>query len=309
MKGLKSFRTAWKIYSLAGAVVLTALLGLAGAGIASGHLSPERVRAVRAAAFRAEDPPAASGSDAPAAPADPAPSSSPEGAATSASPAAAPVARPPTEILREIELASEDLRTWEDRIGALGSDLKKNYSAMGEKDQSFQVREKNWDRLGKAMVPLLNELLAGDPGWKRITEEDFAAFLSGDSAAAGRSPVDALESLRRRDAGRKDGEKALRDLPPDVLAGVLATELSKRDAGGSREASGEAEVVRLIRSLEPAKVAKVFKALREENPERAADLFSLLLKGSEGAATPGDAGRTVERSEADGSKAGEGRQG
>jgi hypothetical protein len=132
---------------------------------------------------------------------------------------------------------------WEDRVGRLGTDLEKYLDALGERDRSFRAREENWNRAAKALVPLLNEMLGDAPGWKPVTEEDLAAILEGRAGDGRPSLVDVLDAVRRRDAARRDGEKTLRELPPDVLAGIIAAGFKPAAGGSGDPAAGGATVL------------------------------------------------------------------
>ena len=132
------------------------------------------------------------------------------------------------------------------------------------------------------MVPLLNQLLAGSSGWQPLTEEEFEAAITGGEERRG-DLADLLTRLRQREASAVETLNSLKGLAPDVLAGILAAGLkgSPEGAGGStRSALSEEQAARLLSSLEPSKLARVFKSLRDEDPDRAAALLALVLKKS-----------------------------
>jgi len=197
--------------------------------------------------------------------------------------------RMPGEVLQEIERASQDLRMWEDRIDILGRDLGRRLLTVGEKDQSIQEHQRAWDRVRKSMVPLLNRLLADTPGWKPITEDEFLSAITGELSGEGgnsRTLVDILEGLERREAAFAGGARALKGLDPKVLAGILSAGLKPPAEGGAGAVAGTTKLtgeqaVRLLISLDPSKLARVFKALADDDPACAATLTSLVLKESE----------------------------
>jgi len=239
------FKTAWKAYSIGSAVVVTAVLGLLAASAALGHMTADRVHALRSAAFETAAPAAeiagtegaASGKASVSGKAPTGPAVPMEGSGAPLS-AASPVALPvPGTLVREIERASEDLRFWEDRIDILGADLKKSLNKLDKTDQTMMEQEKKSVRIQKAIVPLLNQLLEGSSGWESLTEESFLAAIEGTAggsaqdAKAARKPsiVDILEGLRRRESAFGEGEKILQGLSPEVLSGIIVAGLKDRD--------------------------------------------------------------------------------
>jgi len=303
----KLLKPLWRAYSLAGAAVLTAALILAAVGIATGRASAARLRAVGEAVLGpapgASVPDAGSAGTAAA-------GTAPAAAAGTAAAPAKELEAPPAELLREIRRAADDLRLWEDRIDLLGGDLKKSLLLVDEKGRSYQQLDQGWQRVQKAFVPLLNEVLREAPGWRPLAEDEFLAALraegdggdgAGGDAAAGGAPrprpiTGAIEALRAREARFAEAEKSLAGLAPDVLAGIFSSSLKAGgpEAGGAEPARSSAglredQMVRLVAAMEPGKVAKIFKSLREEDPAGAAFLLSRVLERIPGTG-PGGSG-------------------
>jgi hypothetical protein len=305
---VKALKRLLKVYTIGAAVLVAITLALGGAGVASGKLSGEQLTNAGRAALLALRSPAPPGT--PAAPA------AEEKRGTPASPAAGPpaAARPPQGLLREMEQAAEELRSWEDRIDLLGKELGSRLITADRKDQGLKEEVRTWNRVKKAMVPLLNRLLQGTAGWRPITEEEFLEAITGRPAAgtgaAGGDPsapaaepaarreiAEVLEALERREAAFQESAAALKGLAPEVLAGILAAGL-RADGGGQKPAGAAtapgaalsgAEAARLLATLEPGKLARVFKALRDEDPGQAATLLSLVMQSGRGEARPGTA--------------------
>jgi len=306
---------SWKVYSLAAAVALALLLGGLGAGAALGKVTLSGLQA-SAAALLSSGGPAGGAADAAAGTAAPEAKEESGAIALQGSAAASAMDGAPIAVLKEIERAAEDLRMWEDRINLLGKDVGKQIVSASERDQTLEERIRAWSAVEKSAVALLNELLAGTPGWKPITETELMAALRGEAAAgsptpagsaaakAGSAPMaELLDRLRRREKAIAAGVESLRALSPDVLAGILAA--GWKEPGG-RNAAGrsleESEIVRLLGALEPSKLVKVFKVLTDEDPSQAAEIMALVLRrpageGSEGGEREGNRAET-KRSEA-----------
>ena len=293
-----SIRLALKVYCTAAAAVLSVAALALLAGAATGRLSLHRIEAAREAFASASSEAAVR--PAAAAPAREEGATAPEAAVPAGG---AGGGRAPASVVREIERASEDLKYWEDRLDLLSSDLRERLVAVGRKDRTIQERQQAWDRVKKALVPLLNELLAESPGWRPITEEEFLAVVTaeggspaGADGAARPGVADLLERLRSREAAFAEASTALKGLAPEVLAGLVAAGL-KDPSGGSfpGPASGTAgtalgegrplrlgrvEAARFLSGLEPSKLARVFKSLRDEDPEVAGTLLAAMLHGA-----------------------------
>ncbi len=281
---------SWKVYSLAAAVALALLIGGLVAGAGFGRVTIARLQASASALVSAPAPAdPAMGEPGPEAKAAAGTQGTPSPAAVAAAAAADSA---PLEVLKEIERAAEDLRMWEDRINLLGKDVGKQIVTASERDDSLEGRIRAWGAVEKSVVALLNQLLAGTPGWKPIAETELMAALRGD-APAGRSSSDGsapmaelLDRLRQRERSLAAGVESLRALSPDVLAGILAAGWK---GPGARDGAGrkleETEVVRLLGALEPSKLVKVFKVLTDENPSQAAEIMALVLRQPAGAGT------------------------
>ncbi len=265
-------RSLWKAYSIGAAVLSGALLlSLAGL-VATGRLTLERVRALERAAL--ENAPSSAADHRPRVAAAQSPGGGP----------ALPGNLSPPEILQEIQRAAEDLRIWEDRIDLLGGDLVKTLASVGEKDQTNQELEGGLARLKKELVPLLNEIFSEVPGFRPLTEEVFwQALLASEPGGSGTSLVEDLRKLRQRESSLTESTRSLKALAPEVLAGILVAGFKP----GAGNPISEEQALRILSAMEPARLARVFKAVKDEDPRQAALLMSLVLNAPAGSPESG----------------------
>jgi len=263
----------WKAYSMGARVLVGAIcIGLA-ALLATGRLTMDRVRALERAALETSAPAGA-----------PARKQSPAaGARFAPGGGGEPGSAAPPEILKEIQRAAEDLRIWEDRIDLLGGDLVRTLASVGEKDQTNQEIQGGLARLKKELVPLLNDLFSEVPGFRPFTEENlWPALLGGEAGGTGLTVLEELRRLRQREASLSDSIRSLRALAPEDLAGILVAGLKP----GAPGAISEEQALRVLSAMEPARLARVFKSVREEDPRQAAVLMALVLSAPGGSPGP-----------------------
>ena len=154
--------------------------------------------------------------------------------------------------------------------------------------------------------------LDGVGEWRPLTEDDFASRVLGPAKASqpgatsepaalegssGATIPQLLDRLRAREAALAQSEVHLRNLSPEVLASVIAAGLKpgaasagdgtvRPRASGGGAILGEQEIGRLVRSLEPARLAKVIKVLKDEDPRNAAEVVALIMKSAPAKADP-----------------------
>lgn len=188
------------------------------------------------------------------------------------------------DLRRELHQTSRSIDSWEDRLqDILKADIEENLEKIRRENEEVSQLGQNWARIRKNMVDLLNTLIRSKSQEHSLLEEDeFNDMVQGKTVDENGEPIRSidqlLQMLRGNEAGLAERGKELEGLKAEVLAQMLAVEPEPAAAGTvDRKFLNLDQIVQLLHQMDARKRTKVFTALQEANPEKAAAVLTRFL--------------------------------